>query len=306
LPSALNTTMQLGMRLLTQRQQQKLVLLRSPAELLQEFAAHQLEADLGGSRPVIEKFFPFPLQHGPFEVGSTNHTNGDAVPNLHEAFEAECIMGRIWDPAQSREVNVRLHFKEVARSILESCGASISPSQVEALAPSPRVEEALAGSASEAQDASAGEHAEAPATAVGVVAADVAMGHADAQDITVGHNGAVAEASMDLAALAKDGCSKADSGPVLLGGVDAAGGLNGIRPVKEMIGCGGGGNGVPRADAESTSAGSPEAMSGKEPKYMDPEQILLQDSVVQPAMFCSWLPLCGAAIAVSKDLEHAH
>jgi len=69
LPSALSATLQLGLRLLTERQREKLQVLSRVEDLRQEFALHQLEQDLGGTRPRLETFYPFPLQPGPFDAG---------------------------------------------------------------------------------------------------------------------------------------------------------------------------------------------------------------------------------------------
>eukprot|EP00931_Biecheleriopsis_adriatica_P092404 TRINITY_DN66212_c0_g1_i1.p1 TRINITY_DN66212_c0_g1~~TRINITY_DN66212_c0_g1_i1.p1 ORF type:complete len:543 (+),score=85.24 TRINITY_DN66212_c0_g1_i1:41-1630(+) len=57
--------------ILTEKQKMKLVVLSDVRELLKEFSPHQLEIDLGGSRPVAKKFLPFPLEGGPFRMCSS-------------------------------------------------------------------------------------------------------------------------------------------------------------------------------------------------------------------------------------------
>jgi len=65
--------------ILTDRQRQKLVFVDDVRELQKDFALHHLEEDLGGTRPAITEFFPFPLQAGPFEGGHTGGPDADAV-----------------------------------------------------------------------------------------------------------------------------------------------------------------------------------------------------------------------------------
>merc|ERR1719221_964076 len=55
--------------MLPHRQSQKMVLSQKCRELQSEFAPHHLERDLGGTRPTLQTFFPFPLQAGPFDAG---------------------------------------------------------------------------------------------------------------------------------------------------------------------------------------------------------------------------------------------
>merc|ERR1719379_272313 len=69
-PSMLKTLAGAVTRILTERQQQKIQVVGMTSELRQVFALQQLEEDLGGARPEIKEFFPFPLQAGPFHAGA--------------------------------------------------------------------------------------------------------------------------------------------------------------------------------------------------------------------------------------------
>eukprot|EP00932_Pfiesteria_piscicida_P003691 SRR837773.13598.p1 GENE.SRR837773.13598~~SRR837773.13598.p1 ORF type:complete len:232 (-),score=12.26 SRR837773.13598:483-1178(-) len=114
--------------LLTDRQKQKLIVLRDVKELRKFFALHQLEEDLGGSRPSFSEFYPFPLQPGPFESGYAGGADLAAVPHVHKALTADAAIGRLWDPEKSWEDNVCIEFSPEAEPILERCGVSLSPS----------------------------------------------------------------------------------------------------------------------------------------------------------------------------------
>lgn len=78
--------------------QRKKVCFVSPAELADLFAAHELEQDLGGARPTLTEFFPFPLLPGPYSTRS----------GLHELFTPASRRGRLWDPRRSRLENTQL------------------------------------------------------------------------------------------------------------------------------------------------------------------------------------------------------
>eukprot|EP00443_Scrippsiella_acuminata_P032219 CAMPEP_0115333024 /NCGR_PEP_ID=MMETSP0270-20121206/87153_1 /TAXON_ID=71861 /ORGANISM="Scrippsiella trochoidea, Strain CCMP3099" /LENGTH=183 /DNA_ID=CAMNT_0002753905 /DNA_START=23 /DNA_END=571 /DNA_ORIENTATION=- len=119
LPMALSMTAQLGLRLLSERQRQKIEIVKDVRDLRQEFALHQLEEDFGGSRPKAEQFFPYPLPAGPFTAGSSEGARPDAIPAVHLALTAECLQGRPWDPALSWEENRRLKFTPAAADILK-------------------------------------------------------------------------------------------------------------------------------------------------------------------------------------------
>jgi len=112
----------MGLRLLTERQRQKLHVVAAVEELREEFALHQLESDLGGARPVLTEFFPFPLQAGPFEAGYAGGPNPHAVPQVHEAITQVGMRGRIWDPELSAAENTQLEYTEKAEEIFRSCG----------------------------------------------------------------------------------------------------------------------------------------------------------------------------------------
>lgn len=92
--------------ILTDRQRQKLVFVDDLKDLKKDWAADQLEEDLGGRRPVDKVFFPFPLQAGPFEAGSVKRAEANAPRNLHEALTKEMVLGRVWDCTLSRSENM--------------------------------------------------------------------------------------------------------------------------------------------------------------------------------------------------------
>lgn len=94
--------------LLTERQKLKVRVLSDVRELLEDFAPHQLEQDLGGSRPLATSFLPFPLGPGPFYPGSAPRLS--PVINLHKASDLK----------EARE--------ELERT---RCHAEASPSSVE-------------------------------------------------------------------------------------------------------------------------------------------------------------------------------
>merc|ERR1719321_884178 len=111
--------------ILTDRQRQKLNFLKSTDECKSWVAHHHLEEDLGGTRPKITKFFPFPLLPGPFEGGSTAGMRKDAVENCHQIFTAEGFRGRIWDPELSREDNTKQLYTEKAEELFKQCGMKV-------------------------------------------------------------------------------------------------------------------------------------------------------------------------------------
>eukprot|EP00927_Polykrikos_kofoidii_P028173 TRINITY_DN24639_c0_g1_i1.p1 TRINITY_DN24639_c0_g1~~TRINITY_DN24639_c0_g1_i1.p1 ORF type:complete len:526 (+),score=74.31 TRINITY_DN24639_c0_g1_i1:397-1974(+) len=85
--------------ILTDRQRQKLVFVDNVKDMAKDWAADQLEEDLGGRRPVDKGFFPFPLQPGPFEGGCLKPADQNAPRNLHEAIPQDMMFGRVWDPS---------------------------------------------------------------------------------------------------------------------------------------------------------------------------------------------------------------
>lgn len=113
--------------LLTDRQRQKLVILDSVKDLRKDFALHQLEEDLGGSRPIITVFFPFPIEAGPFEGGYDGGRDPKAVPGAHALLVAAGVRGRIWDPKLSAEDNTSLEFVPEAYEFFEKHGLPVPP-----------------------------------------------------------------------------------------------------------------------------------------------------------------------------------
>lgn len=108
--SSLRTIAGMVTSLLTDRQKQKLVLLDNLKDLQKEYALHQLEEDLGGTRPVIREFFPFPMQAGPFDAGCTTGADPKAVPGAYKLLSEAGARGNIWDPAKTAEENRSLEF----------------------------------------------------------------------------------------------------------------------------------------------------------------------------------------------------
>lgn len=86
-PRMLMAISHVAKNLLTERQKLKVRVLSDVCELLEDFAPHQLELDLGGSRPLAKTFLPFPLGPGPFYPGSAPRLCG--VTNLHKASGLE-------------------------------------------------------------------------------------------------------------------------------------------------------------------------------------------------------------------------
>jgi len=86
---------------------------------------HQLEEDLGGTRPKITTFLPFPLLPGPFEGGSTAGARKDAVPNCHKVFTEGGFRGRVWDESKTKEKNLEYEYTDAAEDIFNACGLKI-------------------------------------------------------------------------------------------------------------------------------------------------------------------------------------
>jgi hypothetical protein len=113
--------------ILTDRQRQKLCFLKNVNECREWIALHQLEEDLGGSRPVVTKFFPFPLLPGPFTSGCSDGPRTDAVQNCHRALTAEGFRGHLWDSSKSEAENTQYEYTEFAEDIFKACGLPIPP-----------------------------------------------------------------------------------------------------------------------------------------------------------------------------------
>jgi len=130
MPFALRALSSVAMAILTDRQRQKLTLLDNVSKLKQDFAPHQLEKDLGGSRPIFTEYFPFPLQAGPFAPEAKGGPDSAAVPNVHRALTAAGARGSLWDPRRSAEENVALGYSQEAADIFRRCGLEV-PAEAE-------------------------------------------------------------------------------------------------------------------------------------------------------------------------------
>lgn len=111
--------------ILTDRQRQKLNFLKDINECKSWVSLHQLEEDLGGTRPKITTFLPFPLLPGPFEGGSTAGARKDAVPNCHKVFTEGGFRGRVWDESKTKEKNLEYEYTDAAEDIFNACGLKI-------------------------------------------------------------------------------------------------------------------------------------------------------------------------------------
>jgi len=113
--------------LLTDRQRQKLCILDKVTDLRQDFALHQLEEDLGGTRPIIKDFFPFPLQAGPFDAGWTKGPNESVVEGCHRCLTEKGARGALWDPKKGKKANTDTEWTEQAYDIFVGCNYAIPP-----------------------------------------------------------------------------------------------------------------------------------------------------------------------------------
>lgn len=111
--------------LLTDRQKQKLCILDNASELAKDIAAHQLEADLGGSRAQISTFFPFPMVPGPFHIGSTGDAN--SIQNIHRVLTPLGSRGKLWDVKKTAEQNTQLDYTNEAFDVFTRHGLPIPP-----------------------------------------------------------------------------------------------------------------------------------------------------------------------------------
>merc|ERR1712007_326531 len=107
---------------ITERQNQKLCVVTSKAELLKDFAAHHLEKDFGGTKENIKDSWPFQLSPGPFTAGHKGGLNKKAIPNVHKAFVPEALCCRLWNPDLSPSENTHQEYSQLARTIFEHCG----------------------------------------------------------------------------------------------------------------------------------------------------------------------------------------
>lgn len=117
--STLRTITGMVTSLLTDRQRQKLVIIDNVKDLQKEFALHQLEEDLGGSRPPLKEFFPFPMQAGPFTAGCTTGPDPKAVPGGHVVLSVAGARGRLYDTSKSEQENAEMDFSSEAVEFFE-------------------------------------------------------------------------------------------------------------------------------------------------------------------------------------------
>merc|ERR1719183_1719615 len=116
--SALSKLVQATM---TDRQVEKIRFIKDFSVLHQDFALHQLESDLGGSRPPVNSFFPFPLCPGPFDRGCCTGPNLNAAQGVHGVLTEEGARGRLWDPAETAEDNVAMEYSDASPAIFRRC-----------------------------------------------------------------------------------------------------------------------------------------------------------------------------------------
>ncbi|CAE7821762.1 SEC14 [Symbiodinium sp. KB8] len=138
MPRILGTLVPLAKKVLTERQRQKLVFVCRPEDITKDMAERQIEEDLGGSRPPLKEFFPFPLLPGPFEpnMPPSPRCFQEAVPGVHKVLTAEGSRGRLWNWRVKPEENQRLEFSDCAADIFRKCGLPV-PAEIAASAPTP-------------------------------------------------------------------------------------------------------------------------------------------------------------------------
>mmetsp|Transcript_66648 Transcript_66648/g.174734 ORF Transcript_66648/g.174734 Transcript_66648/m.174734 type:complete len:558 (+) Transcript_66648:126-1799(+) len=113
--------------ILTDRQKQKLMMLDDVSELRKDFALHQLEKDLGGSREPFETFFPFHVVSGPFEAGYDGEPDTSGVPDAHKVLTALGSIGRLWEAKKTEDENTKLDYSAEAADVLLRCGLAVPP-----------------------------------------------------------------------------------------------------------------------------------------------------------------------------------
>lgn len=175
--------------ILTDRQKQKLNMIEDPKELRQDFALHQLEKDLGGSREIVNQFYPFPLVPGPFAAGYAGGPNRDAVPDVHDALTANGAQGRLWDPKHSEEENTRLDYGSKAADVLRKCGLPVPPElQLERVSSEqlPRSQEGQP----EEEDREAGEKVAIPKISTSISSAETCSNANETSEVVDGEVGA--------------------------------------------------------------------------------------------------------------------
>jgi len=140
--------------LLTDRQRQKLCFVHDVKELRKDFALHQLEKDLGGTRPSLKNFFPFELQGGPFTAGYDKGATADPPLNGHQVLTEAGAIGGLWSPDRSSEENLAHEFtaeaaewfqthdlklpRELKTAVKDELGENKQDSVADAVADSPK------------------------------------------------------------------------------------------------------------------------------------------------------------------------
>lgn len=110
---------------ITERQNQKLCVITNKAELLKDFAAHQLEKDFGGTKDNIKQSWPFQLSPGPFTAGHKGGPNPKAIAKVHKAFVPEALCGRLVGADANNAEGTKQVYTETAHSIFKACGLPI-------------------------------------------------------------------------------------------------------------------------------------------------------------------------------------
>jgi len=115
--------------LLTDRQKQKLVILDNFKDLQNDFALHQLEEDLGGSRPVMQEFFPFNMPPGPFSAKDSSGPKKGAIEGAHALLDNTPVarQGVLWDPSKTKTENTALQYSPEAYDLFQRCNLPIPP-----------------------------------------------------------------------------------------------------------------------------------------------------------------------------------
>lgn len=117
----------LATRILTDRQKQKLVFVDDIKVLRKDFALHQLETDLGGTREIDKVFFPFPLPAGPFEAGYDKGPDPKELKGAHTVLSPEFVQGHLWEAKHSAEENTRLEYSVGAFAYFDANGLAVPP-----------------------------------------------------------------------------------------------------------------------------------------------------------------------------------
>eukprot|EP00933_Yihiella_yeosuensis_P045444 TRINITY_DN40819_c0_g1_i1.p1 TRINITY_DN40819_c0_g1~~TRINITY_DN40819_c0_g1_i1.p1 ORF type:complete len:525 (+),score=81.00 TRINITY_DN40819_c0_g1_i1:108-1577(+) len=131
MPRILGYLLPLAMKVLTDRQREKLVFVSRSQDLSQHTLLRQVEEDLGGTRPVLKEFFPFPLLSGPFSEDEMTEIM-DPVRNVHKVFTATGVRGHLPSLAgtksqddSSSTKNTSLDFSSDAAEIFQRCNLPV-------------------------------------------------------------------------------------------------------------------------------------------------------------------------------------